>query len=77
MADVPRPVLILVATGIESVLLTLAVPQHLPKHPLLYVFWRLFAVQFALYLVYSIVIWPRFFSRLRHIPLAPVSRPSG
>lgn len=74
MADIPKPVLFLVATAVESVLITLAVPQHLPERPLLYVFWRLFAVQFALAAIYKLVIFPRFFSRLRHIPLAPVSR---
>jgi hypothetical protein len=73
MADIPKPVMFLVATAIESVLITLAVPQYLPERPLLYVFWRLFASQFALALIYKIVIWPRFFSRLRHIPLAPVT----
>jgi hypothetical protein len=69
MADsIPKPIIFVVATAIESVLITLAVPQYLPAHPLLYVFWRLFALQFTVYSIYVLSIYPRFISPLRHLP---------
>lgn len=67
-SGIPKPVLFMGVTALESLLITLAIPQHLPEHPLLYVFFRLFAVQLALYLFYAITIYPRFVSPLRHLP---------
>jgi len=69
MADsIPKPILFFVATAVESFVITLAVPQYLPKHPLLYVFLRLFAIQFALVAFYKLTIYPRFVSPVRHLP---------
>ncbi|CZT23390.1 related to isotrichodermin C-15 hydroxylase (cytochrome P-450 monooxygenase CYP65A1) [Ramularia collo-cygni] len=89
MAALPTPLLLLLATVIESAATVALIPQYLPEHPLLWVFVRAIGLNVALYAFYRITIYPRLLSPLRHLPgpsggkillghgLTTFERPSG
>ena len=72
VSKMPGPVLILLATVVESLAITFTSSQYLPDKPLTYVFLRLLILQFCAYFFYRHSIYPRFFSPLRYLPRAKV-----
>ncbi|EME78185.1 uncharacterized protein MYCFIDRAFT_50720 [Pseudocercospora fijiensis CIRAD86] len=73
MTSLPPSAVLVLASAVESAVAVALFPQHLPEHPLLYIFVRLLGVQTVAYAIYSIFIWPFFLSPLRHLP-GPKSR---
>lgn len=73
MAELPTPLVLLLATAVESAAVVVLLPQYLPEHPLLWVFVRLIGLNIAAYAFYRITIWPRLLSPLRHLPGPSVS----
>jgi hypothetical protein len=67
---VPRLLLSAVA---EAVAIALFFYQHLPHNPLVWVLPRTLALNFGLFIVYSVFIYPFFISPLRHLPCPKVA----
>ncbi|CAK3989152.1 cytochrome P450 [Lecanosticta acicola] len=75
-SSIPFPVLFLLATAIESLAITQAVPhEYLPEPPLSRVFVRLLVLQMVGFGVYKCLIYPFLLSPLRSLPKAPGERP--
>nr|POE74308.1 cytochrome p450 97b3, chloroplastic [Quercus suber] len=65
---IPAPALLLLVTAAESAVAIVALKQHLPEHPLVYVFSRLLGLQVLIYLIYKIFIYPFYLNPLRDLP---------
>lgn len=73
MAGLPTPLVLLIATVVESAAAVVLLPDYLPEHPLLWVFVRAIGLNLALYAFYRITVYPRLLSPLRHLPGPSVS----
>jgi hypothetical protein len=70
--EAPAPLLLLICTTIEALLVVLAKPDLLPQHFLVWLTVSLAAINSFIYLVYTVEIYPRWISPLRHLPLPKV-----
>ncbi|KAF2156400.1 putative P450 monooxygenase [Myriangium duriaei CBS 260.36] len=59
---------IIFAAVAETLFVSIAVPQYLAANPLLWTLLRAITLNIVIYAIYSVAIWPFFFSPLRHLP---------
>jgi len=67
-SNIPFLPALTLASAAESFIITLAIPQYLPRNPFVWIFVRTIAVNLAIYAVYRLFIYPFFISPLRHLP---------
>lgn len=59
---------LLFAAAAEALALTIAIPQYLPPNPLFRTLIRTTLLNFVLFAIYKVVVWPFFLSPIRHLP---------
>jgi hypothetical protein len=65
---------LLLAAVAEAAVITTLFPQHLPRNPLIWTLLCALALNFGLFTVYSVFIYPFFISPLRHLPRPKVDK---
>ena len=61
------------AAAAEAFAITIFLPQYLPHNPFVWTLIRTTSLNFGLYILYQLVIYPYFLSPLRHLPGPGVS----
>lgn len=72
-SNIPAPLLAVLLAAAQTTLVLVAFPQYLPENPFAWTFIRLLGLNFGLWLVWRVFIYPFYLSPLRHLPMPKVS----
>ncbi|EON65612.1 hypothetical protein W97_04850 [Coniosporium apollinis CBS 100218] len=67
--SVPAPLLVVLLAAAQTVLVLVVFPQFLPENPFAWTFIRFISLNFGLWTIWRVFIYPFYLSPLRHLPM--------